>query len=73
MGETTWKDIKHIACMMLAIFILIGSFTGIRGCIKADAYERVTGKRVSVWDATWLDLRVQEPASDQVKPTTKKE
>lgn len=30
--------------------------------IEARAYERVTGKHVSQWDAWWLDLRVQEPA-----------
>lgn len=29
---------------------------------EAAAYERVTGKRVSVWDAMFLDLRVQEQA-----------
>lgn len=28
--------------------------------MKAAAYERVTGKKVSAWDAMFLDLRVQE-------------
>ena len=27
---------------------------------EAAAYERVTGKRVSTWDAMFLTLRVQE-------------
>jgi len=30
--------------------------------IEARAYERVTGKHVSQWDAYWLNLRVQEAA-----------
>ena len=31
---------------------------------ERDAYERVTGKSVSTWDAIWLDLRVQESTGD---------
>lgn len=27
---------------------------------EADAYSRLTGKKVGYWDALWLDLRVQE-------------
>lgn len=31
--------------------------------LEAQAFERVTGRRVSTWDAMWLQLVVQEPAS----------
>lgn len=27
---------------------------------EADAYNRLTGKKVTYWDAVWLDLRIQE-------------
>lgn len=30
--------------------------------MEAAAYNRVTGKNVSAWDAMWIDLRVQEGA-----------
>jgi hypothetical protein len=73
MGDTTWKDIRGVVGVTVLFFAFISCFMGMRGCVKADAYERVTGKKVSTWDAMWLDLRVQEPAADQVKPTTKKE
>lgn len=29
---------------------------------EARAFERVTGRHISTWDAMWLDLRVQEAA-----------
>lgn len=29
---------------------------------RARAFNRVTGKNVSTWDAMWLELRVVEPS-----------
>lgn len=50
----------------LYLFLLVGGFTILFGIavasayFEAMAYESVTGKRVSTWDALFLDLRVQE-------------
>ncbi len=32
---------------------------------EAKAFERVTGKHVSTWDAMFITLRVQEPTSNE--------
>jgi len=42
-----------IIVLFVAIFVLQPKF-------EADAYTRLTGKKVSYWDAVFLDLRVQE-------------
>lgn len=52
---------------LLVVFV---SFVGTLLCglwvgmswMEARAFERVTGKHVSVWDAMWIELRVQEGA-----------
>lgn len=45
-----------IAC--LAVVVL--GFHAVRSYFEASAYERVTGQHVSIWDAMFLELRVQE-------------
>lgn len=32
--------------------------------LEASAYNRVTGKHVSTWDAMWVDLRVSSEARE---------
>ena len=48
----------------LLIFVLtFGACVGFwvfSSSMEAAAYNRVTGKHVSTWDAMWIELRVQE-------------
>lgn len=30
-----------------------------KSCFEANAYNRVTGAKVTTWDAMWIELRVQ--------------
>ncbi len=44
-------------------FIVLGMFLWITASyMEAQAFNRVTGKNVSTWDAMFIELRVQEPA-----------
>lgn len=60
------KQIKEIGEIFLPIIILsvialIFTFGGtyVSSYFEARAYERVTGKQVSTWDAMFLKLRVE--------------
>lgn len=44
-----------VMCITLAL-----ALTAVSAYNEARAYQRVTGKTVTTWDAMWLDLRVQE-------------
>ena len=44
--------------IILVIVVYLVSFVG-HAYFEARAYERVTGKKVSTWDAMFLQLRVQ--------------
>jgi len=50
---STWIAVSLVCVVIVGGWILYSHF-------EARAYERVTGKRISTWDAMWLDLRVQE-------------
>lgn len=57
-----WKqalDSALTASFVVAFFVVVIAIGLIQPYMEARAYERVTGKHVSVWDAVWLDLRVQ--------------
>lgn len=45
----------------LVFVLLLGAWIG-KSALEARAYERITGKHVSTWDAMFVELRVQEPA-----------
>lgn len=49
-------------CMILgsiiALIVFILLCAAAPAHFEARAYERVTGKKVSTWDAIWLELRV---------------
>lgn len=47
-----------VGVVLALVFVL--SLWPLQSYFEARAYERVTGKRVSTWDAMFLDLRVQE-------------
>lgn len=47
-------------CVGIAAFGIIGWI--VSSAMEARAYNHVTGKNVSTWDAMWIELRVQEGA-----------
>lgn len=55
--ERLWYTtvVMSVGSLLLSGWILYSHF-------EARAYEQVTGKSVSTWDAMFLDLRVQEGA-----------
>ena len=57
------KQRLELACQILVGIGMIGIFvTGwvAHSAQEAAAFNRVTGKHVSTWDAMFVDLRVQE-------------
>lgn len=40
------------------VLLLVGGWV-LKSSLEAEAYNHVTGKNVSTWDAMFLDLRVQ--------------
>lgn len=49
---------KHILLFGLVLFLgIFGS-----AYLKARAYNRATGANVSMWDALFIELKVQQPA-----------
>lgn len=50
-----------IPLVFAAFFALIAALVLLPPYMEARSYERVTGRHVSMWDAMWIDLRVQEP------------
>ncbi len=53
--------IPFILLIILVLSILIGIWV-FRSKMKSNAFNNVTGKNVSTWDAMWIELRVQEPS-----------
>lgn len=51
--------IVEIIIIVLAFSFVIAIWI-IQSYFEARSFERVTGKHVSVWDAMWVDLKVQE-------------
>lgn len=53
-------EFKPFALLVTAVLlILIGAWVGM-SAMEAAAFNRITGKHVSTWDAMWVELRVQE-------------
>jgi hypothetical protein len=48
-----------LICLVLGLVVILGSVP-IRAKCKADAYQRVTGKHISWWDAMLLDPQVRD-------------
>lgn len=55
----SYRSVAIIA--VLAIMASLGIWV-FESAMEAAAYNRVTGKDVSTWDAMWIELRVQEGA-----------
>ena len=55
------KDDRNVfICFPLIVLAMLLGWAAYSS-FQARAFERVTGKHVSTWDAMFLDLRVQEP------------
>lgn len=59
MKNEKWIDALAGFVVFVVIVAILAAWP-IGSYFEAQAYYRVTGKRVSTWDAMWLDLRVQE-------------
>lgn len=59
--RVTMAEVLALLGTTLALAAVIAAWP-VMSYFEARAYERVTGKRVSTWDAMFLDLRVQEGA-----------
>lgn len=53
--STVWSLMAFGLVMVCVVaFMVVSSF------FEARAFNAVTGKNVSTWDAMWIELRVQE-------------
>lgn len=52
------NSLTYLVLFCLGIIVLVGGIVWF-GCeMEARAYNRVTGRQVTAWDALWLELRV---------------
>ncbi len=58
-------QVSFVGVLITLTFIAVIGFFFIQPYFEARAYERVTGKSVTYWDAMFLDLRVQEPVKEK--------
>ena len=66
-GQTKPKSNSVLGCQGAIIAAVLAVILGVwifSSAMEARAYERITGKRVSTWDAMWVELRVQEGARE---------
>jgi hypothetical protein len=57
------KEAIMIVIRIMAILLLMGAGVWIfRSDMEASAFNSVTGKNVTTWQAMWIELRVQEPS-----------
>lgn len=54
-----WKTGGGMAAIMLVALAFGFANSVVSSYLEARAYNRVTGKNVTTWDAMYLDLRVQ--------------
>lgn len=50
--------IPVLGCCLLLVFLVGGPYV-VKSYFEAKAYERVTGKHVTTWDAMFLQLRIE--------------
>jgi ABC-type methionine transport system permease subunit len=58
-----------MTCLLFALLLAfaIGIPAGVwifKSSMEARAFNNVTGKNVSTWDAMWIELRVQEQSQE---------
>lgn len=60
-------DIKYIVSLVAVLAVIMGLAATvwiIKSWQEAEAYNRLTGKSVTTWDAMFLELRIQEQADN---------
>jgi hypothetical protein len=55
----TNKNSSFVMMIVAVVLVVLGLWVG-ASYLEANAYNNVTGKDVSVWDAMFLELRVQD-------------
>lgn len=66
-GQTKPKSDSVLGCQAIILAAVLAVILGVwifASAMEARAYERITGKKVSTWDAMWVELRVQEGARE---------
>ena len=51
-----------VACVFGVVTAIFVTEWVVKSYFEARAFNRVTGKNVSTWDAMFIELRVQEPS-----------
>jgi hypothetical protein len=59
---TDRTSILMIAASFVLVFGIVAGVYATKSYFEAAAFNRITGKNVSTWDAMFLELRVQEDA-----------
>ena len=65
------KGPLHAIIVLVAIILCAGSFSLCVGIVKAEIYFHITGRRLTPWDAFWVRLQQDTPATGtQIIPFT---
>jgi len=59
------EDLAKAALTIVAFVVLFVGIWAFQSSQEAAAFERVTGRHVSTWDAMWIELRVQEGPAER--------
>jgi len=60
----TWSEfLMYAVGFILIMSVVIGSWV-VSSHFEAKAFNSATGKKISTWDAMWIELRVQEGTTD---------
>lgn len=57
-------EVLAIGILVLVVLSIVSGIWVFRSKMEASAYNKVTGKSVSTWDAMWIELRVQSAPTD---------
>jgi len=63
MKESEKYTMIYTLATLVVIFSAVASWV-VHSKFEADAFNEITGKNVSTWNAMWIQLRVQESAGD---------
>jgi len=56
-------NVFELLAVIVVVLIIGGGITYGNAYMEARAYNRITGANVSAWDAMFVNLRVDTPAS----------
>ena len=54
--------VASVVVFLAALLLLLGFSWILPSYFEAKTYRKLTGANVSMWDAMWVELRVQEAA-----------